>query len=58
MRIKIGSVVSVSHPITVLNPEQYFAIAQIEFDTVENKTWICGSNTCWFNANMITEVIK
>lgn len=58
MRLKIGSVVAVNHPITVLNPEKYFAIAKIEFDTAENKTWICGKDTCWFTTTAIVEVIQ
>lgn len=56
MRIKVGSIVKVDHPITCLNPDEYFAIAQIEFQSNPKKVWICGENTCWFNSDMIVDV--
>lgn len=51
--IAIGSRVKVDHPITVLNPDEYFEVVDIKYDTGANKCWIRGENTCWFNANMI-----
>lgn len=56
MRFKVGSKVKVSHPITVLNPEEYFTITQIECEHNPKKVWICGENTCWFNSDMIVDV--
>lgn len=56
MNVKVGSKVKVSHPITVLNPDEYFTITQIEFETNPKKIWICGKNTCWFNSDMIVDI--
>lgn len=56
MQISIGSVVKVSHPVTCLNPDEYFQIAEMRYDLASDKTWIRGENTCWFNANMILDV--
>lgn len=56
MNVKVGSKVKVSHPITVLNPDEYFTITQIEFENYPKKIWICGENTCWFNSDMIVDI--
>lgn len=61
--LDIGSVVKVNHPITCLNPNEYFEITQIEirferFTTgkIRCRPWIRGSETAWFNADMILDI--
>jgi hypothetical protein len=55
-QISIGSIVKIDHPTTVLNPDEYFTITQMRYDTGCNKCWIAGENTCWFNTNMIVDI--
>ncbi len=61
--INVGSIVKVSHPITVLNPDEYFEIKfmEVKFQRMTNNTmrtraWIRGDNTMWFAADMIVDV--
>lgn len=39
---------SANHPITTLNPDRYFRIAEMKADN--GKLLIRGERTCWFNA--------
>lgn len=48
----IGLKVSSSHPITCLNPTKYFKIKEINIEN--NKLYVRGENTMWFEADMIT----
>lgn len=55
MIIKVGSRVTVDHPITCINPEKYFTVAEIQYDVIHRKTQIRGENTCWFGVSMIID---
>jgi hypothetical protein len=57
-QVQVGSFVKVSHPATVLNPQEYFAITHMKYDSTHDKCWIIGEHTCWFNANMIVDVME
>lgn len=50
----IGSMVKADHPVTCLNPTEWFAVYEIKYEPVHNKFWVRGENTMWFNLNMIT----
>lgn len=54
--VTIGSVVKVDHPITCLNPKEYFRVDYMRYDVSRNKTYLRGEDTCWFNADMILDV--
>lgn len=54
--VTIGNVVKVSHPVTVLNPDEYFRIEEIRHDIADERTWIRGASTCWFSTKMIVDV--
>lgn len=46
-KVLIGRTVKANHPITVLNPEEWFKI--IDVNVTDGKVWVIGENTCWFN---------
>lgn len=52
----VGKIVKVSHPITCLNPDEYFEVVELQYDQYADKVWIRGDNTCWFNIDMIMEI--
>ena len=48
----IGKRAKAYHPITCLNPTEFF---EIRFVKIENDKVFCrGENTCWFGENMLT----
>jgi hypothetical protein len=49
---QIGAWVSSSHPITCLNPDPAFQIAEVEHDI--DKIYVRGEQTCWFHIDMIS----
>ena len=55
MIIKVGSRVTVDHPITCINPDKYFTVHELEYDPIHKSTRIRGENTCWFSVNMIID---
>lgn len=57
MIVKIGSKVKVNHPITCLNPDEYFEVVDMQFDPITNRCSVIGANTCWFGGTMIVEVL-
>lgn len=58
MKLEVGSKVKVSHPITCLNPEEFFTVVEMRTEIFPTKVWIRGENTCWFNANMIEDLVQ
>lgn len=54
--INIGSVVKVNHPITCLNPTEYFEIVDMQYDLSLNRCAVRGKDTCWFGVTMIVDV--
>jgi len=52
----VGKIAKADHPITCINPEEYFEIVEAKLDTYsgEVKLYVKGENTCWFNSNMAT----
>lgn len=49
-----GAVVKSSHPITVLNPDEYFTVIELRYEPGVNKFYARGEQTCWFNIDMLT----
>lgn len=49
-----GKLVTVDHPITVLNPDKVFEIVEARIDN--NHIAIRGENTCWFGESLVTFV--
>jgi len=48
---KVGTMVKANHPITCLNPEEWFAVAEIEHR--HGKFYVRGENTCWFSVSSL-----
>lgn len=48
---KIGTTVKAKHPITCINPEEYFAVDEIQ--AFGGNITVRGENTCWFGMNTI-----
>jgi hypothetical protein len=56
----IGATVRASHPITALNPEEWFVVAKAARDDISKVIRVCGENTCWFRLDQcdIKKVVK
>lgn len=48
---KIGTKVKANHPITCINPEEYFAVHEIQ--AFGGNITVRGEDTCWFGMNTI-----
>ena len=56
MIVKVGSIVKVKHPNTVLNPTEYFEVVDMRYSTISQSCSIIGNDTCWFGVTMIEDV--
>lgn len=54
--IEVGTRVKVDHPITCLNPDEYFIVLELRYDPTLKKVSIRGEKTCWFNVNMVVDI--
>lgn len=54
----LGKMVKVNHPITCLNPDEFFKIEYVEIEgsIEEPKIYIRGNKTMWFNSKLIIDV--
>ena len=44
----LGAKVRAGHPITVLNPEEWFVVKRAARDSITGVIRVIGENTCWF----------
>lgn len=53
----IGKKVKVDHPITVLNPDEFFEIkyVRIEGSVLEPRIYVRGETTMWFSSKLIID---
>lgn len=56
MKLEVGDMVKVDHPITVLNPTEWFKVTQISITIPDRRVSIRGDETCWFGLNMVIGV--
>ncbi len=54
--VTIGSMVKVDHPITCVNPTEYFTVFEMRYDLERQKLAVRGEDTCWFGSSMIVDV--
>lgn len=43
--------VTVNHPITVMNPDGYFSVAEVKIE--DGRIYIRGENTMWFSEELV-----
>jgi hypothetical protein len=49
--LEIGTMVKADHPITCLNPTEYFEVTEVEVTSTGARAR--GKNTCWFGTSML-----
>lgn len=57
MNLLIGKRAKANHPITCLNPEEYFIIYEVKLENDDGRIFCRGENTCWFSANMLEVIL-
>jgi len=52
----VGKLAKVNHPITIINPKEYFRIYEVRIEDdieMDHRIYIRGKNTAWFGQESI-----